>query len=214
MITVNIAQRKITFSRQEQGLATGANARAALKPEFQSAISARTTKSRAVQTLSQSALERMIVKYSEQLVFQPLHEIRHWFTYRAGAYIEPGYPPLFYSRGPNRTVSANKSAVATAGEGIAGFLAQRMSHCAKLPRPNHDYPDIVMESNSVTYLDAAKATLSSDIQSMLHEELPRMASLVSSAGQLDSRSGRDLLIGTQLESEVQYRCSLIALALV
>ncbi|MBD1999235.1 hypothetical protein H6G00_21905 [Leptolyngbya sp. FACHB-541] len=94
----------------------------------------------------------MISKYSEQLVYRPLEEMQYWFAYSSGAFLEPGYPPLFYSRTEHKVITPNKSAVAGIGEGIAGFLAQRLYQCRKLARPNHDYPDIVMEGNGKTYL--------------------------------------------------------------
>jgi hypothetical protein len=131
--------------------------------------------------------------------------------------LEPGYPPLFYSRDRNRTVSPNKSAVAAIGEGIAGFIAQRLYRCTKLARPNHDYPDIVMEGEQKTFLVEAKATLQSQddrIEEVVEAELPRLASLTSSAGQLDVRPVVGLLIGTALVSEVHYYCYMVELVMV
>lgn len=167
--------------------------------------------------ISEAALERMVVKYSEQLVFQPLQEIRYWFTYSSGAFLEPGYPPLFYSRDRYRKVSPNKSAVSAIGEGIAGFVAQRLYQCSKLARPNHDYPDIVMEDQQRTFLVEAKATLQSQndrVEDVVDGELPRLASLTSSAGQLDVRPVVGLLIGTALISEIEYYCYMVELVLV
>jgi len=159
----------------------------------------------------------MVVKYSEQLVFQPFEEIRYWFTYSAGAFLEPGYPPLYYSRDRSSRVSPNKTAVSAIGEAMAGFVAQRLYQCTKLARPNHDYPDVVMESQRRTYLVEAKATLQSveeGIESVVNDELPRLASFTSSAGQLDVRPVVGLLIGTCLVSEIQYYCYMIELQLV
>jgi hypothetical protein len=187
-----------------------------MAPEFLVKIIPITTESIFRLNLTESTLERMIIKYSEQIVFQPLQEIRHWFTYSSGAFLEPGYPPLYYSRDASRMVSPNKSAVAAVGEGIAGFIAQRAYHCLKLARPNHDYPDIVMESNNITYLVEAKATFSSQestIESVIEAELPRFAGLIASAGELDLRTVRGLLIGTAVVSETDYRCYMIELEL-
>lgn len=217
MISIAIRKKTITLSQLEQGLATAAHARSAMAPEFQAAIIPRTTETRHSMVISESTLERMVVKYSEQLVFQPLEEIRYWFTYSSGAFLEPGYPPLYYSRDKNRSVSANKSAVAAIGEGIAGFIAQRVYRCTKLARPNHDYPDVVMEGQKITYLVESKATLQPDeggIEYVVDAELPRLASFTSSAGQLDVRPVVGLLIGTTLISEVEYSCYMIELQLV
>lgn len=188
-----------------------------MAPKFQSAIAARTTETRLSLTISESTLARMVVKYSEQLVFQPLEEIRYWFTYSSGAFLEPGYPPLYYNRDRNSRVSPNKTAVSAIGEAIAGFIAQRLYHCTKLARPNHDYPDVVMEGQRMTYLVEAKGTLQSleeGIEYIVDSELPRLASFTSSAGQLDVRPVVGLLIGTQLISEIQYYCYMIELQLV
>lgn len=217
MISIDIRKKVITLSHHEQGLATAAHARSAMVPEFRAAIAPRTSESRLALSISESALERMVVKYSEQLVFQPLEEIRYWFTYSSGAFLEPGYPPLFYSRDKNRYVSPNKSAVSAIGEGIAGFVAQRLYHCTKLARPNHDYPDVVMEAQQMTFLVEAKATLQAiddRIENVVDMELPRLASFTSSAGQLDVRPVVGLLVGTALLSELSYYCYMIELRLV
>jgi len=216
MIALDIRRKIITLSRHEQGLATAAHTRSAMAPEFQAAIIPRTTDSRFSLAISESTLARMVVKYSEQLVFQPLEEIRYWFTYSSGAFLEPGYPPLYYNRDRNSRVSPNKTAVCAIGEAIAGFIAQRVYQCTKLARPNHDYPDVVMEANKMTYLVEAKGTLNSQeavIENIVDSELPRLASFVSSASQLDVRPVAGLLIGTSLVSEVQYYCYMIELQL-
>lgn len=216
MITLTIRKQIISLSRHEQGLATAAHARSAMAPKFRDAIARCTTESTCSLTIAETTLERMVVKYSEQLVFQPLQEIQYWFTYNSGAFLEPGYAPLYYSREKNRQVSANKSATAAIGEGIAGFLAQRLYRCIKLARPNHDYPDIVMEDDNKTFLVEAKATLNPDkerLDAVVGRELPRLASLTSSAKQLDVRPVRGLLVGTALLSEVDYQCHLAELKL-
>ena len=217
MISLDIRHKTITLSQHEQGLATAAHTRTAMAPEFQTAIVPRTTETRLSLDISEATLARMVVKYSEQLVFQPLEEIRYWFTYASGAFLEPGYPPLYYNRDRNSRVSPNKTAVCAIGEGIAGFIAQRVYHCTKLARPNHDYPDIVMESGQMTYLVEAKATLNSQeegIEWVVESELPRLAAFTSSAGQLDVRPVVGLLVGTSLVSEIQYYCYMIELQLV
>src|SRR5262245_14154633 len=91
MISINVRRKIITLSQHEQGLATAAHTRAAMAPAFQAAINLQTTESPFSLTISESTLARMVVKYSEQLVFQPLEEIRYWFTYSSGAFLEPGY---------------------------------------------------------------------------------------------------------------------------
>jgi hypothetical protein len=159
-----------------------------------------------VMPISETALKQMITKFSEQRVFQPLNEIRHWFTYEAGAYIQPGYPPLFYSGGNSKERSPNKSAISAIGEGIAGFLAQRVYHCTMLARPNHEMPDIVMEDAHLTYLVEAKATMASKdkIHGNVDETIPSMARLFVSSLLLDIRPPLGLIVGTYIQSETEY----------
>jgi len=211
-INVQVENRTLELTTQELSLAAGANARQALFPEFMNIISTKLVYGH-VTTLRvhESIITRMIAKYSEQLVFQPLREIQLWLAYSSGAFIEPGYPPLFYSRSKSHTVSPNKSAIAAVGEGMAGLLSQWLYHCRKLARPNHDYPDIVMEANRTTYLVESKATLSlfggsGGIKNRLDDELPRMATFVSTCNHIDTRPVRGLLIGTDIASDYHYNC--------
>jgi len=219
MITLNIKTKLISLTDHEQGLATAAHSRSAMEPEFLAAIERRSTVTGRSLSVTEAALGQMIVKYSEQVVFQPLREIRHWFTYASGAFLEPGYPPLYYNDS-SAARSANKSAVAAVGEGIAGFLAQRLYRCRKLARPNHDYPDIVMEGQvqnlTTTFLIESKATLqenSSTIETIVGKELPRLASLTASLKKLDVRPIRGMLIGTAIISETEYQCYIVEVEL-
>lgn len=220
MITLNIKTKLISLTAHEQGLAAAAQSRSAMEPEFRAAVQRRSTERETSLSLAEATLGQMIVKYSEQVVFQPLREIRHWFTYASGAFLEPGYPPLFYNDS-NAARSANKSAVAAVGEGIAGFLAQRLYRCRKLARPNHDYPDIVMEgqvqNQTTTFLIESKATLQENalnIEATVEKELPRLASLTASLKNLDVRPIRGMLIGTAIISETEYYCYIVEMELI
>jgi len=77
MITLEIKFRNIQLNREEQNLATGAHTREVLREKFQKTLATKpqyTTFSQFV--LDESVLRRMISKYSEQLIYQPLNEIR------------------------------------------------------------------------------------------------------------------------------------------
>ena len=210
MIHLDIQKRLVDLSHDEQHLATATLTRTALKSQFLRELTKKPSYS-AVDPISihETILKRMITKYSEQLVYKPLEELLYWFTYDSGAFIEPGYPPLFYSRDKNRIISPNKSAVAGIGEGISGFLAQRLYRCRKLARPIHDYPDIIAESGDCTYLFESKATVartSNEIKNEIDSELPRLAAYIASCSELDTRPVKGVLIGTAMESETLYRC--------
>ena len=212
-ILVDIERKRIHLSAQEQFLASAAHSRGRLNSQFQVEMASKNTYDKfGSLRIHENTLKRMIVKYSEQLVYRPFEEIQYWFAYSSGAFIEPGYPPLFYSRGEHKTVSPNKSAVAAIGEGMAGFIAQRIYGCRKLARPNHDYPDIVMEGSGKTYLIESKATLSSsasDVKQVVENEVIRMAAYTSACAKLDTRPVVGVLVGTALENEDHYKCYII-----
>lgn len=208
MIDIDIKLRHIQLTADEVNLATGANARNALLPEFLQRLAMKPTYTGyGAISVHESVVKAMVTKYSEQVVYQPLNEIRHWFAYSSGAFIEPGYPPLFYSRGKGKKVSPNKSAVAGIGEGVAGFIAQRLYRCRKLARPNHDYPDIVMVGSGKTILVEAKSTISqggSNLKATLEQEITRIVTYLNACSGLDKRPVEGLLIGTEIVSEDKY----------
>ena len=209
MIRIHITKKDILLDQEDLSLAAGSSARAVLRDEFLKRMESKPGRYNPVTSLfvHESILKRMISKFSEQVIYQPLNEIRFWFTYSSGAYIEPGYPPLFYFR-KGRNFSPNKTAVAGIGEGVAGLVSQRMFRCRKLSRPNHDYPDIVMDANKTTYLIESKATLESreSIKTTINNEMPTMATLLASCSGLDVRPIVSLLIGTYILSENEYEC--------
>lgn len=206
-IRINIRQRKFCFTKQEQGIAQAARERTALAPQFAKVLTAKwPTPTVATLSTSESTINRMIVKYSEQLTFQPLAEIRYWFAYTGGLFLEPGYPPLFYARSEYKIVSPNKSAVAAIGEGVTGLLAQRLYRCRLLARPNHDYPDIVMDASDKTFLFESKATLAEKIDDTLQQETLRLLNYVVACNGLDSRPVVGILVGTTIQSEAEYNC--------
>jgi hypothetical protein len=212
MIQIQLTCRTIQLSGLEQSLSKAALSRHALRLHLQTRLNQTLLPYSPGPSLliHPCTLQRMVVKYSEQLVYRPLEEMQHWFGYSGGLFLQPGYPPLFYSRSENRSVSANKSAVAAIGEGVAGFIAQRLYRCRKLARPTHDYPDLVLEGQGKTYLVEAKATTDTvaQVQRTLDEELLRMAAYASCCRELDVRPVIGVLVGTALVSEQRY-CSYV-----
>lgn len=210
MIHLDVSRSTLRLPRDLQGLISNALTRAALQQraldKLDSLIASRAPAS---MLISEPTLDWMMVKYSEQAVFNPRREIQHWFAYSSGAHIDPGYPPLFYFREKRNRPSPNKSAVAAIGEGIAGFLAQRLFHCVKLARPNHDYPDIVMDASHMTYLVEAKATLAGEPEAAIDSNLLRFVSHIATAELMDVRPVKGLLISTGIETESQYRVELV-----
>lgn len=218
MVTLEVRFRNVQLNNEEQNLATGAHTRQVLREKFEKALETKPAYTALNQfVLDESVFRRMISKYSEQLIYQPLNEIRFWFEYSSGVFLEPGYPPLFYAKNRSKSLSPNKSAAAAVGEGVAGLLAQRLYQCRKLARPNHDYPDIVMETVSKTYLVESKASIDTSeaqIRDTLDEEIFRLASFTRTCAGLDVRPVGALLVGTLVVSEAVYRSFVSEVALV
>jgi hypothetical protein len=207
MIDLLITRRVISIPRTVQALVSNSLTRNAVEGRAQQAIASHSTLDLAFpMTISETALDWMMVKYSEQAVFNPRREIQHWFAYSSGAHLEPGYMPLFYFRQSKDRPSANKSAISAIGEGVAGFLAQRLYGCTKLARPNHDYPDIVMEASGVTYLVEAKATVIKNPASELDANLLWFVSHTATAAGMDVRPVKGLLISTRINTDTDYSC--------
>lgn len=160
--------------------------------------------------VNEFTLRRMIEKYSEQAVYRPIDDMRYYFQYARRAFIEPGYPPLFYPAVVDRKRAANISAVSAIGEGVSGLVLQQMYGCRKLVRPYKDGVDIVMTNGLETYLVEAKGSASSsekDLQKKLDNEYLRemVCETLSSAG-IDNRNLKGLLIGLYLKDELKYNC--------
>ncbi len=158
--------------------------------------------------IDSNTLRTMILQASEQVVYQPLEELRHfYFTYARGAFLLPGYPRLFYMASNKQTLSPSKSAIAAIGEGVAALLTQRLyPGTLRLARPYHTYPDLVSSDRASTFMTEAKATVNSvqEIKKVTQEELFRMAQHVSACSALDIRPVVGLLIGTSLLDETKY----------
>jgi hypothetical protein len=218
MISIGVTTRRLEFTKNEQFLASGATSRKALIAEFEKLLANKPPVGSTISLhLTESALKLMIRKYSEQLVFQPLREIQFWFSYKSGAFIEPGYPPLYYSRTRGKTLSPNKSAISAVGEGVSGLLGQRVYMARKLARPNHDFPDIVMRSDSLLYLVESKASLSEGgerAREAIYSELPRMVSYVAACVQMDRREIRGLLVGTDIVTESEFNVTILEIELL
>ncbi|MFM6272508.1 MAG: hypothetical protein ACKPFA_39415, partial [Dolichospermum sp.] len=149
-------------------------------------------------------------KYSEQAVYRPIDDMRYYFQYAQRVFIDPGYPPLFYSAFADVKPSQNLSAVCAIGEGVAGLILQQNYRCRKLVRPYQDGVDIIMTDDKFTYLVEAKGSAaknSDDLRQKLNKEylIEIVTETLSSYG-IDNRKVKGILIGVYLENESKYNC--------
>ena len=213
-LEVDLFERDL--NQEVQKLADLCNHRGALINQFRTEISrCPTQKTSLIFKVSKSTLKRMTGKYSEQMVFEPLNEIHHYFNISNGGALFSGiYKHLLYST-KNNKVTPNKSAISAIGEGVAGYLAQKVFKCRLLARPNHDYPDAVMEANAMTYLIEAKSSMSEkSLRNELDKEMNKIVSYISAAQKRDVRQVRGVLIGTFIKSEFEYKCEVNKLTLL
>jgi len=209
MIRLEVATRTITLSADDQGLANAVATRSTLAEEFiEKMDSMPPYGSPTTEFIDETTLTKMVTRYSEQLIFKPLDEIRHWFAFKGGTHLAPGHNPLYYSMQSQKQASPNVSAIMGIGEGVAGFLAQRIYGCTLLARPNHDFPDMVMESGNQIFMVEAKGSMK-DARGLLNPELWRMASFTSACAQMDNRPVTGLLIGTTIVKRDVYNCHII-----
>lgn len=136
--------------------------------------------------------------------------MRYYFQYAQRVFIDPGYPPLFYSAFADVKPSQNLSAVCAIGEGVAGLILQQNYRCRKLVRPYQDGVDIIMTDNKFTYLVEAKGSAaknSNDLRQKLDKEyLVEIVTETLSSYGIDNRKVKGILIGVYLENESKYNC--------
>ena len=154
--------------------------------------------------INRHIINSSIERYSEQLIANPLNDLSYWHKFRSGRFILPGYPNLYYIKGTGK-ISANKTAVAAIGEGLAGLITQWIYKCFPLARPNHDFPDIVMKNNKYICLVEAKAiTDKSKIISVLNDNLKELVSYTYNCDCFDENDVVGLLYGTSIIDEYNF----------
>ncbi|MGB3205778.1 MAG: hypothetical protein WBB28_12375 [Crinalium sp.] len=212
LVQINVETRKLSLPKSLIPVAL--SDRRVFKNKFQEAIDVKRINyiSSEEFQVSEDTLRRMIKKYSEQAVYRPLDDIRYYFQYESRAFIEPGYPPLFYPviQSGKSNQKINISAISAIGEGVTGFLCQRIYGCRKLTRPIQDGVDIIMTDNEKTYLVEAKGSTASDIFSFVQklddDYLTTIVRETLSASGIDQRPVIGILMGVHLKDESNYSC--------
>ncbi|MBL1176701.1 hypothetical protein [Pantanalinema sp. GBBB05] len=210
MIEIAIERRCLQLTDSLSALASLASSRSETKDQFLREMAGNITDYTPLSPLpiDSNTLRTMITQVSEQIVYRPLEELRHfYFTYARGAFLLPGYPRLYYMATNKQQLSPSKSAIAAIGEGVAAILTQRLyPGTLRLARPYHTYPDLVSTDQTFTLMTEAKATVDSvqGIKQVIQAEVFRMAQHVSACTTLDVRPVVGLLIGTALLDETKY----------
>ncbi|HEY9618367.1 MAG TPA: hypothetical protein V6C64_16100 [Microcoleaceae cyanobacterium] len=210
LIEITIERRCLQLTDSLSALASLASSRSETKDQFLRELAGNITDYAPLSPLpiDSNTLRTMITQVSEQIVYRPLEELRHfYFTYARGAFLLPGYPRLYYMATNKQQLSPSKSAIAAIGEGVAAILTQRLyPGTLRLARPYHTYPDLVSTDQTSTLMTEAKATVDSvqGIKQVIQAEVFRMAQHVSACTTLDVRPVVGLLIGTALLDETKY----------
>ena len=213
MLTIKIEVNTREIALSSSLIPVALSKRNTFKYQFQQAIENQ-KKSYARKTVlhvDELTMRRMIEKYSEQVVYRPIDDMRYYFQYTKRAMTEPGYPPLFYPAVVDRKRDPNISAVMAIGEGVAGLVAQKLYQCRKLARPYKDGVDIVMSTQHQTYLVEAKGSAAveenSFVSGKLNDEyLEDVSRETLSSSEIDIRLVKGLLIGVHLKNEISYNC--------
>lgn len=210
MIEIVIERRCLQLTNSLSALASLASSRSETKDQFLRELAGNISDYVSLSPLQidSNTLRTIITQVSEQIVYRPLEELRHfYFTYERGAFLLPGYPRLYYMATSKQQLSPSKSAIAAIGEGVAAILTQRLyPGTLRLARPYHTYPDLVSTDQTSTLMTEAKATVDSaqGIKQVIQAEVFRMAQHVSACTTLDVRPVVGLLIGTALLDETKY----------
>ncbi|BAY26818.1 hypothetical protein NIES2100_66340 [Calothrix sp. NIES-2100] len=210
MINISVEQRAISIpdSLTPVALSKRTKFREQVLEEIDKQISINRYKKIFSITINEFTLRRIIEKYSEQAVYRPIDDMRYYFQYAKRAFIEPGYPPLFYPAVVDRKRAANISAVSAIGEGVSGLVLQKIYGCRKLVRPYRDGVDIVMTNGKETYLVEAKGSASHKEDDLLNkldnEYLVEMVRETLSSAGIDKRRLKGFLIGVYLNNELNY----------
>lgn len=210
LIEITIERRCLQLTDSLSALASLASSRSETKDQFLRELAGNISDYVSLSPLpiDSNTLRTMITQVSEQIVYRPLEELRHfYFTYARGAFLLPGYPRLYYMATNKQQLSPSKSAIAAIGEGVAAILTQRLyPGTLRLARPYHTYPDLVSTDQTSTLMTEAKATVDSvqGIKQVIQAEVFRMAQHVSACTTLDVRPVVGLLIGTALLDETKY----------
>lgn len=210
MIQIAIERRCLQLTNSLSALASLASTRSEARQQFLRDMAGSITDYSRLTPLQidSNTLRTIITQVSEQVVYRPLEELRHfYFTYARGAFLLPGYPRLYYMATNRQQLSPSKTAIAAIGEGVAAILTQRLYQGTfRLARPYHTYPDLVSTDQTSTLMTEAKATVDSvyRVKEVTQAELFRMAQHVTACSSLDIRPVVGLLIGTSLLDETNY----------
>jgi hypothetical protein len=165
-------------------------------------------------------LRSRIERFSEQYVANAEAELAAYVKFRNGRALEVMYPDLLYfSEGPDYLF--NKSVAAAIGEGMAGFLVQRLFGFIPQARPLGLSPDIIMQRNDEIAFVEAKATLAtsrSSLPKIVNDAAVDLMHFLTTAPYLKEAEYSGFVVGTEIEipednSNVnRFRCRILEIA--
>jgi len=169
-------------------------------------------------TFNSVTLRRMVKRYSAQFLGDVELELREYFARRGGSSFNSEYADLLYFESVNGpTLSSSVSA--GIGEGMAGYLVQKLHQYTPKARPIGYTPDIIMERlhpPGIALVEAKGTTITST--SAKRSVLPElrlaaidMIKMLAMAPYLNRAKYTGYVIGTEIVDEDEFRCYVLRL---
>ena len=170
---------------------------------------------RSDQHFNSVTLRYLVRKFSEQNIGDIEVELGAQFKKQSGMALNVNYPDLLYfatSSGPQ----FNRSVSGAIGEGIAGYIVQKLYGFTPKARPIGYSPDIIMEKtqpHSIALVEA-KGTSKSDskgIRNTIQEAAFELLQMMSSAPYLKATKYAGYVIGTEIIENEEFNCYVLRL---
>jgi hypothetical protein len=156
-------------------------------------------------------LRSRIKKFSEQFVADAEAELAAYFSMKTGRALDVAYPDLLYFADGTEYMF-NKSVAAAIGEGLAGFLVQRLYGFRPQARPLRLSPDIIMvRGGRVAFVEAkaALATGRSSITKVVNEAAVEVMRFLYTAPYLKTATYCGFIVGTEILEADRFRCRIL-----
>ena len=165
-------------------------------------------------TFSSVTLRNRIQKFSEQFVADAETELDTYFNFSTGRALDVAYPDLLYFGSGSTEYYFNKSVAAAIGEGMAGYLVQKVFGFIPKSRPLGLSPDIIMESkptDQIAFVEA-KAALKNPRSTILGEVRKAAVELLhflATAPYLKQAKYQGYIVGTEIVTQREFNCYIL-----